>query len=769
MKNKSLLKRIGASLAAAGLLSGVALTSGAALVSAAGIGPIYPTLEMAIAIDQDTGNVVVLNGQTLEITTSANISSGDPVWEDNPEEFSAEEFGAPTPDAGLTVVSTTHTWSASRTSGAGAPCSRNSSPGSGQTFSIATLACKADIDYLQYYKVITVTNTSGSTKNIEIDSIGNSLLADGVAPDQSSSSDYTYVFMDVVNDANGAVIPTNFSGAVRLQFPNQLCFTDDVEANDVLNLEKVFKVGAVGSLVDITQSTDDAPSSSMPYYSLSGGLVGAFDGSTYTVTSNTLNYLYIYGNIQLAPLDSYGDTLQVSLDMTDDAGASKLSDDCGGGGGGISTYPTLSALASGRSPGKGTLSAAKALPAGMPNGGFGNSAVAGLNGDVFYYGMDTSGDSPKAVVSRMGPKGGLKIGGSTKLSQTIGEDSMVESFGWYGTGGSNYALITSGATTYTIYYGKTANATGKSSKTITRAKLIEVCGSGYFPDLNVLSAPTTSPLVGLACLPEDPSSGGPYFLTYGKLVPATGSTLNLTLFEMPKPTAEKPCAYLSVGVNSRAKGTQAAVFLYGAIGPETTPVGVPYATCAGASASDRKIITLSAGMVAKTKTLATGVFGTTEGDLRVAPGKKANTWIVMAHSEPINEPTSGPTKGYTVSATGAVVAKRAPTLQASGTISAPGVKMDYLEPIKELGNGQWLVKRSQTGFGMSMTNAVAIAKYNPATGAVTTGSVLLLSGYSFPAGKYINATGISSTGVMSYYVLTEANKYKIATWKSYTK
>jgi hypothetical protein len=53
------------------------------------------------------------------------------------------------------------------------------------------LACKADINYLQYYKVITVTNTSGSTKNIEIDSIGNSLLADGVEPDPMSSGAYT--------------------------------------------------------------------------------------------------------------------------------------------------------------------------------------------------------------------------------------------------------------------------------------------------------------------------------------------------------------------------------------------------------------------------------------------------------------------------------------------------------------------------------------------------------------------------------------------------
>jgi hypothetical protein len=765
MKNKPPLKRIGASLAAAGLLSGLALTSGAALVSAAGIGPVYPTLSMTIDIDPDTGNVVVLNGQTLEITTSASISGSNSIWEDDPEEFSAEEFGAPTPDAGLTVVSTTHTWSAS---GSGlTPCNRNSSPGAGQTFSIATLACKADINYLQYYKVITVTNTSGSTKNIEIDSIGNSLLADGVEPDPMSSGAYTYVRSDFANDENGVVIPSNFDGSIQLDFPSPMCFTDDVEANDVLNLEKVFKVGTVGSLIDIPQATDGGVPPSMPYYSLSGGLVGAFDGSTYTVTSNTLSYLYIYGNMQLNSLDSIGDTIEASIDITDDTGASKLSDDCGGGGGGISTYPTLSALASGSTPGKGTLSAAKALPAGMPNGGFGNGAVAGPNGDVFYYGMDASGDSPKAVVSRIGPKGNMKLAGSTKLSQTIGEDSMVESFGWYGTGGSNYALVTSEETTYTIYYGKTANAKGKSSKTITRAKLIEVCGSGYFPDLNVLSAPTTSPLVALACFPEDPMSGK-YFFTYGKLVTATGSTLNLTLFEMPEPTTEKPCSYLSVGVNSRAKGTQAAVFLYGAIGPETTPDGVPYATCAGTSASDRKLITVSANMVPKTKTLATGVFGDTEGDLRVAPGKKANTWIVMAHSEPINAPTSGPTKGYAVSATGQVVPKRAPTLRASGTIAAPGVKMDYLEPIKELGNGQWLVKRSQAGYGMSMTNAVAIAKYNPATGAVTTGSVLLLSGYSYPAGKYINATGISSTGVMSYYVLTEANKYKIATWKSYT-
>jgi len=288
-------------------------------------------------------------------------------------------------------------------------------------------------------------------------------------------------------------------------------------------------------------------------------------------------------------------------------------------------------------------------------------------------------------------------------------------------------------------------------------------------DLSVLSAPTSTPLFVLVCFPEDPTSGDTYFINYTKLVPATGSTMNLSLIPLPKPTAQKPCSYLSAGVNRQARGTQAAVFLYGAIGPLTAAEGAPMETCAGASASDRKLITLSTTMVAKTKTFSSDVFGATEGDLRVAPGKKPNTWIVMAHSEPVFAPVSAPTKGYTVSATGAVVAKRAPTLTASGTIAAPGAqKMDYLEPIKELGNGQWLVKRSQTGYGMSMTSAVAIAKYNPATGAVTTGSVLLLTGFSYPAGKYINATGISSTGVMSYYVLTEANKYKIATWKSYT-
>jgi hypothetical protein len=727
---------------------------------------------MSIDIDVDTGNVVILNGQIVEIVTQATVNSDNSIWENDPEEFNAEAFGAPTPDAGLTVVSTTHNWSASRISGAGTPCYMNSNAGNGagQTFSIATLACKAEIDQLTYTKYITVSNTSGSTKNIVIDQEG-ILLAGGEVPDESSSGDYTYARSEFENGVNGVVIPTNFDGSVTLQFPN-ICFTDDVEANDVLDLERHVKIGEVGSLVDIPLAPSGGTPPILPYYTLTGsGSPGSFEGSTYTVTSDSLMYLYMYGNIQTPKIDSIGKTLEVSIDITE-AGESKLSDDCGGGGGGPSTYPTLSTLASGKSPGKGTLSAAKALPAGMPNGTFDNNATSGPNGDAFYYGVDRSGDSPKAVVSRIGPKGNLKIAGGQKLSQTIGESSMVDSFGWYGAGGSSYVLVTSDylAGTYTLYYGKTANATGKSTKTLARTKLVEVCGDGYMPDLNAISAPTTAPIFALVCLPEDYLSGNPYFMTFIKLVPGSGSALDVASLGLPAPTAEKPCTYVSFGVNSRAKGTQAAVFLYGAIGPKTEVDEVPMETCAGASASDRKIITLSAGMVPKTKTLATGQFGTTEGDLRVAPGKKANTWIVMAHSDPVFEPTSAPTKGYTVSATGAIVAKRAPTLQASGNIAAPGMlKMDYLEPIRELANGQWLVKRAQTVNGMNTTSAMAIAKYNPATGAVTTGSVLMLTGYSYPPGRYINTTGLSSKGVMSYYVLTEANKYKIATWKSYTK
>ncbi len=769
MKNKSLIKRIGASLATMGLLSGLALVSGASPVRAAGIGPVYPTLVMSIDIDVNTRNVVVLNGQTVELTTQASINSSSPVWDEDPEEFNAEAYGAPTPDAGLTVVSTTHNWNVSRIGGSGAPCYKNSTSGAGQTFSIATLACKTEVNYLTYNRTITVSNTSGSTKNVVIDDVDNDILVDGVATETDA---YSSAWSDYENGASGVVVPSNFRGSVTLEFPT-LCFTDDVEANDVLDIERHVKIGDPGSLADIPLAPSSGPPPSMPYYSISGGGLGALEGSTFTATTESLNYLFISGNIQTQKIDSIGKTLEVSIDITE-AGESKLSDDCGGGGGGggPSTYPTLSTLASGNTPGKGTLSAAKALPTGMPNGALGNSATSGPNGDVFYYGTDMTGDSQKAVVSRIGPRGNMRLAGGTKLSQTIGDSSTFDSFGWYGAGGSSYVLVTSDylAGTYTLYYGKTANATGKSTKTLARTELDEICGDGYSPDLYVISAPTTAPLFTVVCLPEDMMGGGPYFMTYIKLVPGSGSSLNVASLGLPTPTAEKPCTYTSIGVNSRAKGTQAAVFFYGAIGPVTTPDGAPFETCAGASASDRKIITLSAGMVAKTKTLTTGVFGTTEGDLRIAAGKRPNTWIVMAHSDPYFEPTSAPTKGYTVSATGAIVAKRAPTLQASGNIAAPGaLKMDYLEPIKELANGQWLVKRAQTAYGMNMTSAMAIAKYNPATGAVTTGSVLMLTGYSQPAGRYINATGISSTGVMSYYVLTEANKYKIATWKSYTK
>ena len=770
MKNKSLLKRIGASLATMGLLSGLALVSGATQVSAAGVGPIYPTLKLQVDIDIAIGSVTVLNGQTVVIRTDVSINQSDPIWDDDPETFNAEAYGAPTPDAGLTVVSTTHSWSVyGPSSGGGAGCSKTSPVGTGQTFSIATLACKADINSVSYIKNITVSNTSGSSKNIVIDDTG-PLLADGVAPDVMYSSDYSTAKAEVDNGASGIVIPSNYDGSITLEFPD-LCFTEDVESGDVLDIDKHVKMGPSGALVDVPQASSSGPPPSMPYYSISGGgSTGALDGSTLTITSSNVSYLFMYGNLQSNALDSIGKTLEVSFDFTV-AGESKVSDDCGGPGG--LDFPTLSTFATGRTPGKGTVSSLKTLPTGMPNGTYENSAERGPNGDVFYYGLDSSGDTPKAVVTRIGPNGNQNLAGGPKLSQSISATSVVESFGWFGSGASNYVLVTRDMDTQILklYYGKTANSSGKTQKTISAASVNAACGDGYTADVYVLSAPTSQPIFEISCVPDD-YMNDLFFVNYIKMT-GSGNTLTVGSLGLPTRTAENPCLYAAAGVNKSAKGSQVAVLLYGSIGPKTGTDAEP-SLCRGSNGTSRKFVRLTTTLAASEKALSAAVFGSTEtSNLQMAPGKQPNSWIVVAHTMANMMPVASPTKGYTVSSTGAVVQKATPNMTASGTITVPGTSMpnmsiDLLTPIRELPNGQWLVERTQRKYGAGVSLGIAIAKYNPANGTVTTGSVLKLTGYS-PRPWFITTSSFSSKGVMSFYVLTEANKYKIVTWKSYTR
>ena len=784
MKSINLRRRIAAGLSSLGLVSGLVVASGAAPVHAtAGIGPVYPEARVEISVVPEAGSVDIADGQTLEVVITAELQAyGYSGWDSNPTQFSMSEFSLGSLPSGVSVTSTKYYWTADNTSDPMANCHQ------GQTFTTdsskvnftLTVSCKDDINRVWGEIDYVITNTSGSDQTVNTNTETAEMLVGGV----SESSSYVRLEASYVEqmDESGITIPDNASSYVYLDF-GTLCIAS-AAAGETLDIERVGTYDGVdlpqydnNASPSQTLYLDDQTSGFYSYASEYPYQKTIFD--TYDVTSSNRT---IYGarfQIRDSGATLHGTLLIASLDLTL-AGESQLetcSSGGGGGGGGTpSSYPVLSGLRTTKpsAEGKGQISAAKSLPL-MSNGQSTNSAVAGPVGDAFYWGIDSSGAKPKANVVRITSSGtAAKIGGTTtKLVKELDTGALMRGFGWYGANASKYVLLaTDGSTGYKIYFGNLADGSGTSTKTLTGARVTAICGDGYMPNLNLVSAPTPTPIVNVFCSPM--GMGGDWFSVYGKLEADTGSAMKITLLDLPKPTVAKPCVYMTIGRNSKATGTNVAMIVYAAVGVKTSEDlgGMPSDECAGKSISSRSLLTVTAAGVTKKSTVTGAPFGTTESIMsRIAPGKTANTWIMFFISGGFTSPGSTVTKGYTISATGQIAAKGTISLGSVGTsFVAPGGMMtqDALTPIKELPNGTWLAYRTQLRYDQS-TYTIALAKYNPTTGAVTTGDALKLASYSQPAGKYINVIGTdSAVGSLRYFVLTAAGKYKVATWKSYT-
>ncbi len=763
MNTYSMLKRVAKSLGAVSLFAGLIVVPSAVSVRViAATGPMYPTADIAVSDDDDTGEVVIKDGQTVRVEVSADINYVSTVWDTNPETFSASQFGVASVGSGVTTGTTTHRWSAS--SNTNMTCSAyEAGSTTTSTLSIAALACKDDINYLSYELNVEFTNATGSDKTITMDFVGNELLADGSVVADSSSFMSAYQIKEL--DANGAVIPDNATGTILLSYTG-LCFATSVQMNDELDIENVVKLGDP-TPVDLPIWTYDGPPPSPPYYTISGS--GDLDGSTFTVTTTGYFNALVVIN---ASITNIGDTVIASLDLTD-SGESVLSDDCGGGGGGPSlTQPEIASgagsLTNGRTAGKGKWSTPKNLPAGFPVASLMHASTPGPLGDVFYYGPDSSGD---AVIVRLKKTGAAKIGGgTTKLTIDLAAGETIGSFGWYGAAKNKYVLITriSGmgmSTSYKAYLGNLTNTKDRKSKTIAATELAAangMCGSSntVYTNLRVLSAPTAAPMVAAFCaLPM-----GRFLQRIGKLNVGTGSAATITSYASFTATDDSPCVYTSYGVNEAAKGSKRALVIYSATGEGGAGM------CSGTGITGRKLITVTTSGAPTAKTISSAVFGSTEpGSLVIVPGKASNSWLVVAYSPDSMMAPGGPSKMYTISATGGVAAKASVTLGSSQTIfvAAGGTVQDDLIPIKQLNNGKWMVIRIQHN-GTNDTKSIALATVNPQNGAFTYGEGIKFTSYQRNAGAYIDRHTIAPNGEMSYYFSNEAGKFRVATWKSFT-
>lgn len=180
MSKHSIRKRLIGAVASIGLMASLVIAGTTSLVSAAG-GPMYPRVEFRIPFDNSDGTFDIVSGQTVDFYVNANLNSTFSGWSSDPSSFSAESF-EPTLPTGVTISETTFYWSAYDQDNQGTCRANTDGPSGGDlTFSIASVACRADIDYVTFGGTWTLTNSSGADVTINTDYENASITADGVA------------------------------------------------------------------------------------------------------------------------------------------------------------------------------------------------------------------------------------------------------------------------------------------------------------------------------------------------------------------------------------------------------------------------------------------------------------------------------------------------------------------------------------------------------------------------------------------------------------
>ena len=562
------------------------------------------------------------------------------------------------------------------------------------------------------------------------------------------------------NDTASGVVLTEQDVNLSVQFP-AICLDSTVTAGEELTWD------VVSTLDGVDLPTASGSGAYADWNVPSAPFAGYGDPGTFTATDSGSQAANMSVNVlSLSPADA-GKILLVSLALKD-ADDNTVSGACptggGGGGGGGSAYVTMSpmstATVAGRTAYKGVVSPdrslAPALSAGMA---FSSPAP---NGGVFYW-----NPGPTATVQNLVASGVRKIANSQTLAITLPQGAMMDTFGWYGTARNRWAGVATvfGMTpSYSLITGSLVTR-GSTTKSLT---LGSVCAQGQTARVQILSAPIDSVYLHVRCF--NMMGGGP---STQHVLKVTGTaTLTATrVASVGTTTAQKPCSYGGIGVNERARGAQAAIILYGAVGAGTTQGGM--VSCTGTGQSDRVITTIPAtGGAPKVTRLTRAPFGTADPvGLTIAPGRAAGSWIAFGATPGQNGASMS--LAATISAQGVVTKRNLRIDQPAGFPAAAPGSVEILTPVLEISATRWLVSRNRAAFGTG--NVVTLASYNPQTGQLTSGQPLVVTGVSGnPYGGsqqilYATSLTIGAKQYLYYYGLTAAGKFKVASWWAPTR
>ncbi len=378
-------------------------------------------------------------------------------------------------------------------------------------------------------------------------------------------------------------------------------------------------------------------------------------------------------------------------------------------------------------------------------------------GGQFYWTYDQATqvdvDPAPMKIVHLGPTGATNdFNGSGYFTTTSGPYGQLD-MGRYDVNGSKWYAINSSAGNWSVTTGS-MSAGSPTTSTVTTKTLSKLCPTNFSANWLIgTPAPTANPLAFLFCGYKSFSAVQMVSLK------STGPTLVTSLGAT---TAKKPCLVPAEATNPNASaGTDVAFLVYTRVGGKDEN---GYCSAIGATVSGRGLTKITQAGVVTKSTIATNpwVDGVEPASVSMAPSNnQGSEWIGLTYTaEGIYDPSYA---DHTFTTDTAAISSGSSTIALDAGDDFG--QWAYLLPVKKVGATSWLVALS----GDSVFDGETTAKYtvgvlNTTTGQVANGDVGTMSGFGYYSGRIASRISIKSGTAAYWYTTTSASNYSVSSW-----
>jgi hypothetical protein len=222
------------------------------------------------------------------------------------------------------------------------------------------------------------------------------------------------------------------------------------------------------------------------------------------------------------------------------------------------------------------------------------------------------------------------------------------------------------------------------------------------------------------------------------------------------PSAARPCVVPTLGIDTRATGTDAAVIVYTRT---STRDSDGFCSTIGTTVSKRDLFTISAAGVRSAVTTLTTDPWSGNGEpayFELAAGTTNGSWIGITYEsgEDVYSPTTvggAFTIDGTTFALGSYI-----TLDESTDFG----EWAYIQPVQKISSTKWTISIDGSVLSDGANTGLAtLATLNPTTGVVTNGDVTELSDFGYFSSRILNRSSRDSNGNSTLFVVTGDDSY----------